>query len=151
MKKPLAPRVSLQWVAACLTVLLGAAALAAAEPGAGFAPAPAARPTHSRWQKRWIASWLAIAAVNAFDISSSRGHQEANPLFRGADGRFAPGKAALIKTAIGGGFFATQFWLARRHPERDCYKPFAVANSVVAGGLAGVAVHNYRLPPPPSR
>ncbi len=98
------------------------------------------------WKKRWIASWVALVAVNALDIHSSRGHGEANPMFRGPGGRFATGKTVLIKAGIGGGFFAAQFWAVRRNPEAD--KPLTLANTVAAGALAGVAVHNYSLPAP---
>ncbi|MBI3697218.1 MAG: hypothetical protein HY238_20580 [Acidobacteria bacterium] len=138
---------SRQWAAGCLLALSSAAGVSAAQPAAALAPAPAAHSSHSRWQKRWVASWVALVAVNALDIASSRGHHEANPLFRGPNGRFSPGKAVLLKSAIGGGFFATQLWLLHRHPEREHYKPFTVTNSLAAGGLAGVAIHNYRLPP----
>ena len=107
-------------------------------------------PARGKWTKKWIASWVALAAVNAFDIHSSRGHREANPLFRDSSGRFAPRKAFLIKSAIAGGFFASQLWVIRSHPEKDYSKPFTLANTVAAGGLGAVAVHNYslRLPPP---
>ena len=99
-----------------------------------------------KWKKRWIASWIAVAVVNALDIHSSLGHGEANPLYRSPAGRFAPGREILIKSAIAGGFFGFQLAVVRGHPEKDYYKTFALANTVAAGGLAGVAAHNYSLP-----
>ncbi len=69
-------------------------------------------------------------------------------MFRGPDGRFATGRAALIKVGIGGGFFAAQYWAVRRNSDADRYKPLTLANTVAAGALAGVAAHNYSLPSP---
>src|SRR5712692_6303972 len=103
------------------------------------------------WKKRWVASWLAVIAVNALDLHSSRGHGEANPLLRNSSARFSVGKASLFKLAIGGGFFASQALVMRANPEKDYYRPFTIANTVAAGGLAGVVVHNYSLPAPKPR
>ena len=103
------------------------------------------------WKKRWIASWVALAAVSVLDVHSSRGHGEANPLFRDQQGRFAPRKAALIKSAIAGGFFSYQMWRLRAHPEKNYYAPFTIANGVTAGALGGVVAHNYSLPRPAPR
>lgn len=103
-------------------------------------------PGRAKWKKRWIATWLAVAALNSLDIQSSRGHAEANPWLRGPSGRFSTGKAILLKSAIGGGVFATEWWIVRRNPRKDYYKPFTVLNSAAAGGLVGVVVHNYSLP-----
>lgn len=100
-----------------------------------------------RWKKRWIASWLAVAAVNGLDVQSSRGRVETNPLLRDGTGHFAPGKAALLKLAVGGGFLGTQLLLMRSHPEKNHYKPFTIANTAVAGALASVVAHNDSLPP----
>ena len=91
---------------------------------------------------------MALAAINALDVHSSQGHGEANPLFRSPSGRFSTGKALLFKSAIGGGLFASEFLVMRVQPKKDYYKPFTVANTVAAGGLAGVVVHNYSLPAP---
>lgn len=113
---------------------------------AGEAPA-----APRKWKKRWVASWLAVVAVNALDIHSSRGHGEANPLLRDRSGRFSVGKASLFKLAIGGGFFASQALVMRASPGKDYYRPFTIANTVAAGGLAGVVVHNYSLPAPKPR
>lgn len=99
-------------------------------------------------KKRWIASWVALAAVSALDVHSSRGHLEANPLFRDHAGRFAPRRAIAIKSALAGGFFAVQLWKVRSRPEKDYYRPFALANGIAAGGLGAVAAHNYSLPAP---
>jgi hypothetical protein len=107
-----------------------------------------ARDGRTKWKKRWIATWLAVAVLNSLDIQSSRGHGEANPWLRNSSGRFSAGKAILLKSAIGGGLFATEWWIVRRNPRKDYYKPFTVLNTVAAGGLAGVVVHNYSLAPP---
>jgi hypothetical protein len=123
--------------------------LAMAAPGAP--PEPAARESpqeRGKWKKRWIASWVALAASNVLDIHSSQGYREANPLMRDHRGQFAPGKAALIKGVITGGFLSCQLWTIRAHPEKDYYRPFTLANGVAAGALGGVAIRNYSLPDP---
>jgi len=123
-----------------LTALLAGPALQAAPP--------------PRSKKRWIAAWVALAAVNALDVHSSAGRREANPLLRDRHGRFHPGKAVLLKSALTGGFFFAQVWTLRARPGRDYYPPFTLANTVAAAGLAGVAARNYslgsRLPAPAS-
>ncbi len=136
---------------AALTIaaLLLAPAFARAE--APFDSPQQASDNTRKWKKRWIASWIAVVAVNALDVQSSRGHFESNPLVRDSSGRFAPGKAATLKLAIGGAFFGTQLLWMRTHPEKRNYKPFTIANTVAAGALAGVAAHNYSLPAAPVR
>ena len=129
----------------CLAIILGTGTARAADPV--ISPAASCNTSH-KWKKRWIASWLALAALNTLDVHSSRGRVEANPLLRNRSGHFAAGKAAMFKLAIGGGFLGTQLLVMRASPERDYYKPFTLANTVALGGLAGVAAHNYSLPPP---
>ncbi len=96
-----------------------------------------------RWKKAWIASWIAFAAVNLLDAHSSMGRRELNPLLRNADGTFSGGKAAVIKAAVGGGFFAFQWWTQRRNPEANHYKAFTIANSAAAASFGVVAIRNY--------
>ena len=96
-----------------------------------------------RWKKAWIASWIAFAAVNLLDAHSSMGRRELNPLLRNADGTFSGRKAAMIKAAVGGGFFAFQWWTQRRNPRANHYKAFTIANSAAAAGLGAVAMRNY--------
>jgi hypothetical protein len=98
------------------------------------------------WKKRWLLSCAALAAVNFLDIHSSRGLREANPLLRDPSGRFATGKAVLIKGGITGGFLALQYGVTRAHSDKDYFKPFTVANTVAAGSLGAVAIRNYSLP-----
>ncbi len=96
-----------------------------------------------RWKKAWIASWIAFAAVNLLDAHSSMGRRELNPLLRNADGTFSGRKAAMIKAAVGGGFFAFQWWTQRRNPEANHYKAFTIANSAAAASFGVVAMRNY--------
>lgn len=103
-----------------------------------------AQASKKRWKKAWIASWLAFVAVNVLDAQSSSGRRELNPLLRDDQGRFSSSKAAVWKSAIGGGFFALQWWLARRNPDRNYYKTFTIATGSAAAGLGVVAIHNYR-------
>ena len=101
-----------------------------------------------RWKKAWIASWVAFAAVNLLDAHSSIGKRELNPLLSNSQGRFSARKAALIKSAVGGGFFAVQWWIARKNRDADYYRTFTIANSAMTAGLGTVAVHNYGVPKP---
>ena len=96
-----------------------------------------------RWKKAWIASWVAFAAVNLLDAHSSVGRRELNPLLRNSDGAFSTRKAALLKSAVGGGFFAVQWWIARKNPHTNHYKAFAIATGSAATGLGVVAARNY--------
>ncbi len=96
-----------------------------------------------RWRKAWIASWIAFAAVNLLDTHSSLGRRELNPLLRNADGTFSGRKAALVKVAAGGGFFAFQWWTQRRNPQANHYKAFTITNSAMAVGFGAVAMRNY--------
>jgi hypothetical protein len=134
-----------------MTTLVPAGIGHAASPEAVLAPGGAAvefSPERAAWKKRWIASWVVLAAVNVLDVHSSMGRGEANPLFRNSEGRFAPGKAILIKSAIAGGFFSYQLWRVRSHPEKNSYVPFTIMNGIGAGALGTVAAHNYSLPRP---
>ena len=96
-----------------------------------------------RWKKAWIASWAAFVAVNLLDAHSSAGRRELNPLLRNSDGTFSTRKALVIKSAFGGGFFAAQWWLARKNPHTNHYKSFAIATGAAAVGLGAVAARNY--------
>ena len=125
-----------------------AASEEAAAVGAGEALAQTPWPERARWKKRWIATWIAVAAVNVMDIHSSLAHGEANPLYRGRNGRFAPGKALAIKSAIAGGLLAGQLVVIRSNPEKNYFQPFTVTNAVTAGALSGVVARNYSLPKP---
>lgn len=129
----------------CLATTLGAEA-GRAEAAPAAAPVIAAPKPARKWSKAWLASVGAVAAVNFLDIHSSRGHREANPLFRDRQGRFATGKAIAIKSAIAGGLVGTQWLWMKTHPEKQYYQPFTLINTVAAGGLGAVAGHNYSLP-----
>ena len=96
-----------------------------------------------RWKKAWVASWIAFAAVNLLDAHSSAGRRELNPLLRNSDGTFSARKAAFIKSGLGGGFFAVQWWIARKSPHTNHYKAFTMATGAAAAGLGVVAVRNY--------
>ncbi len=150
--------VSAPLLGATLVLLLWGASLARAsngEPPTASARSaieasrpPRSHPGRATWRRRWIASWLVVAAVNALDIHSSLGHGEANALYRSRDGRFAPGKAVAIKSAITGGLFVSQLLLFRSNPEKNFYQPFTWTNAVTAGALGGVVAHNYSLERP---
>jgi hypothetical protein len=138
--------------AAALVVVAGAALPARA--GDGEARAAAAevsevdQQARRKWKKRWIASWVALAAVNALDVQSSRGRGEANPLLRNGAGRFSLGRAVAVKSALSGSFFVSQLLIIRQRPQGNPYKGFFWANTVGAGTLGGVVVHNYSLDAP---
>ena len=94
--------------------------------------------SHSRrrWKRAWIASWIGFVAASVVDAHSSAGRREVNPLLRGADGRFSPGKAWAVKGGLGAAFFLYQQQSVRRHPERNGYKTFTFATASAAGACA---------------
>lgn len=101
-----------------------------------------------RWRKAWIGSVAAFAAANVFDLHSSHGKMELNPLLRGDDGRFSVGRAAAVKGGIGAGFLALQGWMIHGSPKKNLYKHFTFANAAASGGLGALAVRNYGIPRP---
>ena len=94
-----------------------------------------------------FAAWIGYAVVNILDTHASAGRREANPLLRNEQARLSVGKAALIKSAIGGGFFGLQWAVARSNPRENYYKPFTFATAAGAGAMGAVAVRNYGLGP----
>ena len=100
-----------------------------------------------KWKKAWIAAWIGYAVVNVLDTHASAGRREANPLLRNGEGRLSVGKAALIKSAIGGGFFGLQWAMARSNPNENYYQPFTFATAAGAGAMGAVAIRNYGLGP----
>jgi hypothetical protein len=100
-----------------------------------------------KWKKAWIAAWVGYAVVNVLDTHASAGRREANPLLSNGAGRLSVGKAALIKSAIGGGFFGLQWAMARSNPHENYYKPFTFATAAGAGAMGAVAIRNYGLGP----
>jgi len=68
------------------------------------------------------------------DALSSKGHAEANPLFRSRSGTANIG----LNAAVTGGFYAFTVWLQRRHPKA------ASAMRYGFGGIRfGVAIRNW--------
>jgi len=82
-------------------------------------------------------TFAAVAAAQFLDVHSSIGKREANPLLRGADGRFHVGRGVGFKIGILAGLFAAQ----ELHP-----KPYwSWVNTSYAGFSTAVAVRNYGL------
>lgn len=100
----------------------------------------------SRWKKVWAASVGALATANVLDARSSAGRYEANPLLRDSQGRFSPGRAAMIKSAASGGVLLLQLLLRRKMPEHELEKPAAVINFATAAALGATAYRNTRTP-----
>ncbi len=109
------------------------------------------RRSRRRWRKAWLGSVAAFAVANVFDLHSSHGKMELNPLLRGGDGRFSTSRALALKGGIGAGFVAFQGWMIHRSPDKNLYKHFTFANTAAAGGLGALAVRNYGIPAPASR
>jgi len=110
---------------------------------AGWQQVPRTAPNKRYWKGVWIATWAAFVAVNVLDAHSSSGRLEGNPLLRDNRGVFSGRRALVVKSAAGGGFFALQCWLARKNPEENHYKTFAVATGAATAALGAVAVRNY--------
>ncbi|MCZ2149556.1 MAG: hypothetical protein LC126_17500 [Bryobacterales bacterium] len=100
-------------------------------------PRPEQRQGRGKWWK--ISTALLVAATSA-DAASSWGHQEANPLLRGGNGRFG-GQAIALKALILGGTAGAQYFLLKRHPKAEKYA--AVTNMILTGAFSAAAASNY--------
>jgi len=98
-------------------------------------------------RKLWYVSLAAVAAANALDAHSSFGKQELNPALAGRDGSFGASSVG-IKIGIQAPLIAVQLWRHHRHPSQFQYGAFSAVNFAASAGLAGVAIHNYRIGPP---
>lgn len=110
-------------------------------------PAPAAHPVPARraeapkgffkpWGKSFAVSSAIYWSASAFDIASSRGLIEQNPLSRGRDGRINVGKALLVDAGV----YAPSLLLERKHPRLAFwYRVAAASAKALLGGL-----HNLR-------
>lgn len=91
-------------------------------------------------------SYAAMVGANVADAVTSHGKYEANPILRGADGRYDSTRGTLLKAAVIGGLIGTQYLITRKRPEWK--RTLAWANFAIAGGLSAVAVHNAGIPRP---
>ncbi len=90
----------------------------------------------------WLASLVAMDAMQAADVASSIGGYEGNPLI--GQGRFNAGRAALIKAPIVAGVNLLQIYMHRRyHHAAD--KQMSVVNWMVSTLYVGVVAHNERV------
>ena len=92
----------------------------------------------------WKISAVALSTGAALDVASSRQKPEANPVYRGSDGRFG-GKGIAIKAVIIGGNLALQYLVMRRTNWKPARKICIAVNWIAAGTQTGVAVRNWRL------
>jgi len=123
------------YISRVLATLLACACLASAQ-------------DKSRFEKRWIASVAALAAVNVFDAYTSRNMVETNPILRSANGNFSNSRGVSIKLVATGGFLAVQYLLLRKGPNTGMNRTFTITNGVLAGVVGGVAIHNHSLQAP---
>jgi hypothetical protein len=86
--------------------------------------------------RAWQASLGVLAVASAADLASSVGRREANPLLRGRDGRFSPGRAVVVKVAP----LAALGYMQHRVPWRG----WKWVNFAGAGVFGVVAVRNWR-------
>ena len=92
----------------------------------------------------WKISAVAVSAAAALDVASSWQQREANPVYRGADGRFG-GKGVTVKAVIIGGNLALQYVILKRTNWKPARKICIAANWIAAGTQTGVAVRNWRM------
>jgi len=92
----------------------------------------------------WKISAVALTAGAALDVASSWQQPEANPVYRGGDGRFG-GKGVAIKAVIIGGNLALQYVVLKRTHWKPARKICIAVNWIAAGTQAGVAARNFRL------
>jgi len=116
--------------------------------------AAAAADTHparsGRSKKLWLLSASALIAANAFDIASSRGLYETNPVLRDPTGRFSVSRGIAVKSAASGGFLLFQFLWLRKSPQHRLDGAFAAINFTAAGVVGATAMNNttVRRPAP---
>jgi hypothetical protein len=103
------------------------------------------RPTTS--PKLWRASITALAVANVVDVHSSWGKHELNSTLSGPSGNFGK-EGALIKLGFQGGLIGFEYLITRGHPSRKLYRALSAINFGVSATIAGVAAHNYTVPPP---
>lgn len=103
-----------------------------------------ANPTPSRTM--WRASIAALGAANAIDIESSWGKHELNSTLSNSSGTFGV-QGALIKLGLQGSLVGIEYLITRRHPSGKLYRALGFINFGAAAGIAGVAAHNYTIPP----
>jgi hypothetical protein len=106
--------------------------------------APALEINHPAPHKNlWIASLVALGAVNVLDVVSSMGQRELNPLLQNSSGTFG-GRGIAIKASVVGGDMILQRLVGYRDPAHFLRR-FAIANFISAAGLAGVVSHNFAI------
>ena len=92
----------------------------------------------------WKISAVALSAGAALDVASSWQRPEANPVYRGGNGRFGS-KGIAIKAVIIGGNLALQYVVLKRTNWKPARKICIAVNWIAAGTQAGVAVRNWRM------
>lgn len=94
-------------------------------------------------KKLWIASVLALGAVNVLDVVSSFGQREENPLLQNSSGMFGV-RGIAVKASLVGGSVILQALVLRRDAKHP-FRRMAITNFISAGGLAGVVAHNFAI------
>lgn len=94
----------------------------------------------------WRVSVAALGAANAMDIESSWGKHELNSTLSNSSGTFGA-QGALIKLGLQGSLAGIEYLITRRHPSGKLYRALGFINFGAAAGIAGVAAHNYSVPP----
>jgi len=91
----------------------------------------------------WIASLVALGAVNVLDVVSSMGQRELNPLLQSSSGTFGA-RGIAIKASVVGGEMILQRLVGYRAPAHF-FRRMAITNLISAAGLAGVVAHNFDI------
>jgi hypothetical protein len=106
----------------------------------GFAQRLSAAPGRTLWR----VSLLSLSAANAFDMHSSWGKHELNPMLGGPTGKFGT-QGALMKLGLQGGLMGVEYLLTRGHPSRKMYRVLSVVNFGASAGIGAVAARNYGI------
>ena len=93
----------------------------------------------------WIASLVALGAVNVLDCVSSMGQRELNPVLQNSSGTFGA-RGIAIKASIVGGTMIVQR-LVGYHDPAHFFRRMAITNFISAAGMAGVVAHNFVIRP----
>lgn len=95
-------------------------------------------------RKLWKTSLLTLAVANAFDVHSSWGKTELNPVLNSPGLRFG-GQGTAIKLSLQGGLAGVEYMLTRGHRNGKVYRVMSILNFGASATIGGVAAHNYRI------
>ncbi len=100
---------------------------------------------HTRVNRLWVASLVAVAAASGMDAATSWGKYEGNSMLASSNGRFGA-KGVTIKAGLGAAALIPQIFFMRNH--KQLRSRLAITNFAEAAVFSGIAVHNMGIQAP---